>query len=156
MFIHHIATNMLIILSSYYRIGRAGILQFIIHDISDVPVDLSKLANFMKWKITTVVCFFIMLASWLYFRLYIFPVYMVYHGYLNAYYGLQEGVSPLLFLCFREVIASFSIMLVALHIYWFVLLSKMLFVFIYKKEIHDYSEHKKGEVLNDEIQKKNR
>ena len=42
--------------------------------VSDVPVDLSKLANFLKWKVTTVVCFGTMVLTWLYTRLYILPV----------------------------------------------------------------------------------
>eukprot|EP00529_Nitzschia_sp_RCC80_P020562 CAMPEP_0113492620 /NCGR_PEP_ID=MMETSP0014_2-20120614/28174_1 /TAXON_ID=2857 /ORGANISM="Nitzschia sp." /LENGTH=400 /DNA_ID=CAMNT_0000386465 /DNA_START=18 /DNA_END=1216 /DNA_ORIENTATION=+ /assembly_acc=CAM_ASM_000159 len=54
MFIHHVVTNLLIFGSSFIRMTRVGSMVFIVHDLSDVPVDLSKLANFLKWKTTTV------------------------------------------------------------------------------------------------------
>ena len=56
MMVHHIVTNMLIFFSSYYRFTRVGSMIFLIHDLSDVPIDMSKLANFVKWKATTGRC----------------------------------------------------------------------------------------------------
>lgn len=73
MFIHHVVTNLLILGSSHWRFTRIGSMVFLVHDISDVPVDLSKLANFVKWKTTTIVCFVTMVLVWLVMRLIILP-----------------------------------------------------------------------------------
>eukprot|EP00527_Entomoneis_sp_CCMP2396_P007181 CAMPEP_0198144420 /NCGR_PEP_ID=MMETSP1443-20131203/15551_1 /TAXON_ID=186043 /ORGANISM="Entomoneis sp., Strain CCMP2396" /LENGTH=321 /DNA_ID=CAMNT_0043807811 /DNA_START=325 /DNA_END=1287 /DNA_ORIENTATION=- len=49
MMMHHSVTNVLVISSSLFRLTRPGSMIFMVHDISDIPVDLSKLANFLKW-----------------------------------------------------------------------------------------------------------
>jgi len=54
MALHHVITNFLVMMSSYFRLTRGGCYVFLVHDISDIPVDMSKLANFMKWKVATV------------------------------------------------------------------------------------------------------
>eukprot|EP00560_Eucampia_antarctica_P008321 CAMPEP_0197824990 /NCGR_PEP_ID=MMETSP1437-20131217/2147_1 /TAXON_ID=49252 ORGANISM="Eucampia antarctica, Strain CCMP1452" /NCGR_SAMPLE_ID=MMETSP1437 /ASSEMBLY_ACC=CAM_ASM_001096 /LENGTH=359 /DNA_ID=CAMNT_0043424815 /DNA_START=39 /DNA_END=1115 /DNA_ORIENTATION=+ len=77
MFIHHVITNMLILISSTFRFTRIGSMVFLVHDISDVPVDLSKLANFLKWKKTTISFFVTMIIVWLGTRMIIFPSVIV-------------------------------------------------------------------------------
>ena len=67
--IHHVVTNLLVIGSSHFRLTRIGSMVFLVHDISDVPVDLSKLANFLKWKRATTICFASMCLLWALFAI---------------------------------------------------------------------------------------
>uniref|UniRef100_A0A7S1BSX1 TLC domain-containing protein n=1 Tax=Corethron hystrix TaxID=216773 RepID=A0A7S1BSX1_9STRA len=80
MFLHHVVTNALVLSSSYFRITRSGTMVMILHDLSDIPVDLSKLANFLKWKRATAACFAVMLGFWIFFRLYYFPAQIIWSG----------------------------------------------------------------------------
>jgi TLC domain len=120
MFMHHLLTNALVIGSSFSRYNRPGMMVFLLHDISDVPVVLSKLTNFVKWKLTTAICFVSMCVVWLYTRLYLFPVHIWYGSFSTAHYVLEEGrVSPLVYLCYREFFFVSMALLISLHAMWF-------------------------------------
>lgn len=146
MFIHHVATNVLVIGSSAMRLNRVGAIVFLLHDISDVPVDLSKLANFLKWKFTTLICFCTMVVTWFYTRLYLLPVWIFYKSIIQHDKLLvRKGLSPLVYLCYRDIFYAGMVTLIVLHFTWFLMFLKMLLSIVMKWEFHDYSEHKKGE-----------
>jgi protein-S-isoprenylcysteine O-methyltransferase Ste14 len=112
----------------------------------DVPVDLSKLANFLKWKVTTLACFGTMAITWLYTRLYILPVKIYWTTITKSHYLLESGTAPvLLYVCFRHFFYLFLGLLILLHAVWFTMFLHMFHTFIVKRDIHDYSEHKNGE-----------
>ena len=97
MAIHHIITNLLVLGSNYFRFTRIGSMVFLIHDISDVPVDLSKLANFLKWKLGTVIFFVTMLIVWVITRLIILP-FVIYKSILTESWLLvSDGTMEPLF-----------------------------------------------------------
>lgn len=145
MFLHHVVTNVLVVASAYFRLNRIGSMVFLVHDISDVPVDLSKLANFLKWKATTICCFGIMTISWLYTRLYILP-FTIYRAVLfSSHHILADGFPVVYYLCYRHLFYVFIGLLIALHFAWFLMFMRMLKTLIVKRECHDYSEHKHGE-----------
>ena len=147
MMAHHIVTNCLIFLSSYYRFTRIGSMIFLVHDLSDVPIDMSKLANFVKWKITTIICFVTMVLMWIVTRLVIFPFVICGSVVTESYHFLVEKgkLDPALheayFAFFYFLLGS----LVLLHITWFIILLRIGWTLVSKGEAHDYSEHKKGE-----------
>ena len=147
MMAHHIVTNCLIFLSSYYRFTRIGSMIFLVHDLSDVPIDMSKLANFVKWKTATIVCFVTMVLMWIVTRLVIFP-FVICGSVLTESYGflVEKGkMDPALheayFAFFYFLLGS----LVLLHITWFIILLRIGWTLVSKGETHDYSEHKSGE-----------
>lgn len=113
---------------------------------TDVPVDLSKLANFLKWKWVTVFCFATMALTWAYTRLYILPM-IIYRAMITySHYVLEQGLTPVLsYVCYRHLFYFFLGLLIALHAAWFAMFMKMLHTLIFKNECHDYSEHKNGE-----------
>ena len=149
MMIHHVITNLLVIGSSVCRLTRIGSMVFLVHDISDVPVDLSKLANFLKWKITTLVCFFTMMGVWLATRLYTLPV-IIYGAILTqSQYVVQDGLPVLLYVHYRYIFYVLVGLLILLHVAWFGMFLQMLATFVRRNECHDLSEHKKGESLPD-------
>lgn len=149
MFVHHIATNLLIIGSSFSRLTRVGGMVFLVHDLSDVPVDLSKLANFMKWKWITIACFTLNCIVWCITRLTILPFVIFRSAVLESHYLLERGLDPLLWIFFRKIFISLMVVLILLHFTWFLMFMKMWQTFFQKSEVHDYSEHKTGENKGD-------
>jgi TLC domain len=145
MLAHHVATNLLVFGSSALRLGRIGCMIFFIHDVSDVPVDLSKLANFVKWKVTTVTCFAIMTFTWMYTRLYVLPFRILYRAFMNGQKSMALGLSPLYYICYRHLFFAGVFSLIVLHAVWFTMFMKMLRTLLLKNEVHDYSEHRNGE-----------
>mmetsp|Transcript_48748 Transcript_48748/g.54553 ORF Transcript_48748/g.54553 Transcript_48748/m.54553 type:complete len:509 (-) Transcript_48748:53-1579(-) len=152
MFIHHIFTNLLIIGSSYFRFSYIGSMVFMIHDISDIPVDLSKLANFLKWKRTTAACFLIMCITWVITRLIILPFIvwksMIYDTWLVCADGY---IPPIYYNMYQPVFVGLLGFLILLHFFWFTLFIRMGYVLIRKGEAHDFSDHKKGEQYSQQL-----
>jgi len=147
MLAHHLVTNALIFLASYYRFTRVGSMVFLIHDVSDVPIDLSKLANFVKWKATTITCFVIMVCMWIVTRLYIFPAVIIKavvtetHEYLVVKGTVDPAYHDAVYLMFYGGLFA----LLFLHVTWFLILLRIGWTLVSKGETHDYSEHKSGE-----------
>ena len=149
MFIHHVITNLLVIGSSFFRLTRIGSMVFLVHDISDVPVDLSKLANFLKWKVTTATCFFMMVLVWCCTRLGVLP-FTIYRSVLTEGWMVCSSgvVDPIYYVHFRHFFNTLMGLLIFLHLAWFTMFIQMGYVLIRKGEAHDLSEHKKGEKVN--------
>lgn len=146
MLVHHIVTNMLVMGSSFFRFTRVGSMVFMVHDISDVPVDLSKLANFLKWKATTVVCFIALVVMWLLTRLIVLP-FVIYRSVLfETWLVCANGaVRPIYFAMYQPVFVVLIGLLIFLHFVWFTMFIRMGYVLVRKGEAHDFSENKKGE-----------
>jgi len=146
MAIHHIITNILVIGSSHMRLTIIGSMVFMVHDVSDVPVDLSKLANFMKWKTSTTVCFVLMVIVWLVTRLGIFPFYIFRGIVQNVHIVYTEGVIDERFArMYTGLFVGLLVAIITLHLVWFLMFIKMGYYLVNKGEAHDLSEHKKGE-----------
>jgi len=152
MLVHHVVTNVLVIGSSRCRLTRIGSMVFLVHDLSDVPVDLSKLANFLKYKITTIACFTSMVLMWLATRLYVLPVTIYGAVLTKSHYVMQEGLSPVYYVFYRHTFYVLVAFLILLHFAWFLMFLRMAYMIVTKFETHDYSEHKSGE---DYYQKQN-
>ena len=117
-----------------------------VHDISDIPVDMSKLANFLKWKIATAVCFGIMVLFWLIFRLGMLPFSIVRASLFESHLVLETGETPLdCFIVYRSFFIHLLILITALHAAWFGMFIRMGYYLVFKGETHDLSEHKSGE-----------
>lgn len=146
MCIHHIVTNLLVIGSSFFRFTRVGSMVFLVHDISDIPVDLSKLANFLKWKATTAICFASMVVTWMLTRLATLP-FVIYRAVLtDSWLVCQNGfIPPIYHVLYQPIFVVLIGLLILLHFIWFSMFLRMGYVLISKGEAHDLSEHKKGE-----------
>jgi hypothetical protein len=165
MFVHHVITNLLVLGSSFFRLTRVGSMVFLVHDISDVPVDMSKLANFLKWKAMTAACFAAMVIVWCMTRLGALP-FVIYKSILleswmvcvstNPDSNSITGVDALYFVCYRHFFYVATGLLIVLHLAWFTMFLQMGWVLVRKGEAHDLSEHKTGEeqLLIDEKNKK--
>jgi len=146
MMVHHVITNCLVIGSSHCRFTKIGSMVFMMHDISDVPVDMSKLANFMKWKLATTVCFATLLIVWIITRLLIFPFVIIrstfYESHLICIHGLVDVRHHLMYVgLFKLLLCAIA----SLHIWWFFIMGQICVKLVVKGEHHDLSEKKHGE-----------
>ena len=145
MMTHHIITNTMLIGSMILKITRTGSIVLVLHDISDIPIDLAKIFNALKMERCTVFFYVTMCSTWIYLRLYIYPR-VIYNTYvdLEGYSDILGGNRPLFYFLKGTFIVLMSSLLV-LHIVWFGIFIKIGYVLVMKKECHDLSEEKKGE-----------
>jgi len=149
MMVHHVITNCLVIGSSHCRFTKIGSMVFMMHDISDVPVDMSKLANFMKWNIATVVSFVLMVIIWVITRMNILPFVIVKSVWYESHYVYSQGTVDIR--CYKMYFGHFMGLLsgiTLLHYFWFTMFIKIGYELIFKGKIQDLTEHKQGENSN--------
>lgn len=102
MYSHHVATLALISLSWWAESLRIGVLVLLIHDSSDIIVDLLKSCNYLgldsKSGLFLTEGFFAMnLVTWAYTRLYLYPLHLIWSlpaGGLTRFCGEMEGGDP--------------------------------------------------------------
>jgi hypothetical protein len=117
MIIHHGVTITLILLSIIFDFKAFAVVVLAVHDISDVFVIICKITARMKFlDIFLVPSYLSMLASWIYYRFYLF-------GYLFLY----QKLSSVFFTTSHvgRICTIFLSSLLCLHVYWFILMLKL-------------------------------
>jgi len=145
MMVHHAVTVSLISLSSYFRLTRIGSAVILIHDISDIVVDLVKLANFIKWKQTTIFFFVANNVIWFCIRLCFFPSTILRSVFWESELLMWEWCPPEYYYTYNWLVVVFMLVIQFLNFFWFYLFLKIGWVLVTKGERHDLTEHKKGE-----------
>jgi len=144
MMVHHIATNALVFLSSFVRQTKVGSMVFWMHDISDVTVDMAKMANFLKWHYTTASCFFLLCATWIATRLYVLP-FVIWKSIYTESLALiadkeKDSHDYIYFYAYVPLFMILLAILILLHLLWFGMFIKMAQVLLTKGECKDLSE----------------
>ncbi|OQS02492.1 hypothetical protein THRCLA_05134 [Thraustotheca clavata] len=148
MMTHHVVTIALV--SWSYALGYlpVGVLILIVHDASDVPLDLLKMANYMKLEgpkglFITEILFAIVLGIWFYVRIYLYPFKLINSVFWENREAcmLPSEAHDLSILRFPGVPMWFGfntllITLYLLHIWWGFLLVRLL-VNVMTKSIHN-------------------
>eukprot|EP00471_Norrisiella_sphaerica_P006580 CAMPEP_0184490670 /NCGR_PEP_ID=MMETSP0113_2-20130426/18513_1 /TAXON_ID=91329 /ORGANISM="Norrisiella sphaerica, Strain BC52" /LENGTH=454 /DNA_ID=CAMNT_0026874663 /DNA_START=92 /DNA_END=1456 /DNA_ORIENTATION=- len=114
MYTHHVTTIAVVVVSyGMERYTNFGMVVFLLHDISDIPLDIMKILDLLH--LTGASGFYLAEAAyialmpiWMYCRLYLFPVRLILHGILlplryklssqgqlNWCYGLMAPGAPL-------------------------------------------------------------
>ncbi|CAK8677886.1 unnamed protein product [Clavelina lepadiformis] len=150
MLIHHLVSIILIVNSYLFRYVHLGMLVLFLHDLNDVFLQATKLAVYYKSKggtwatvcdVLSSVGFVLFGTSWFVFRLYWFPLKVI---YVSAYVSREmyhEEIPPFYFFTNGLLLTLFI-----LHIYWF----KFILVMAYKvvtgaaKEVSDEREYQNG------------
>jgi len=140
MVLHHIVTVLLIFLSYMSNYSNVGAPIMFLHDWSDIFTASSRmLLDAPGGKIPTVISFFILIASWIYSRLYVFPFEVIrlagikYLPRNNLYILLNIYSHPYA----PYFLVSMLLVLLLLHIYWFYLLMKIVYKLIVEKKQED-------------------
>lgn len=71
--VHHLTCISLLIFSYSINLIRIGSLLIIVHDISDVFLEASKLLKYVHWRRSYCTCFTLNTVVWITTRLVIFP-----------------------------------------------------------------------------------
>lgn len=137
MYVHHVATIMLVGVSWMYGYWRIGLIVVFIHDISDVFVDALKMVNYLKLEgrqgwFASEIAYVLCVLSWLYWRLYEYPFRVIPGAYHDVVIVLGHHPSsvhvpyvlgiPLLSppdTPYLVPMMGLLYLLQALHIYWF-------------------------------------
>lgn len=115
MMVHHVATIFLIGCSYLSNYTAPGALVAFVHDIGDVTGYAIKAVVDMGITPLTVVMYIILLISWAYSRLFVFPD-MIYHGVV-----ILPDVNPSVSMVFLHPMNTMLSMLLLLHVYWYML-----------------------------------
>ena len=159
MYIHHIVTIGLMAGSWMFGYMRIGVLVLIIHDASDVPLDLMKMANYLKLEgpksfFIVEIAFITCLISWAYGRLFIYPTKALFTAAFESIIEAREGITATAYQTMETsdfLDVAFNMpgwlscnillnVLFVLHIFWFYLLVKIAFKLVTGKKAHTAGE----------------
>ncbi|CAF1076082.1 unnamed protein product [Adineta ricciae] len=131
-FIHHILTMTLILVSYAIRYHKVGLIVLFVHDISDVLLELTKLLHYMsvrqggekypQYENAANGSFIIFTLSWFVFRLYLYPLKVLYStGVVFPYRTHDKGCNLYGFFNVQLWI------LLVLNVYWVLFLLQFLY-----------------------------
>lgn len=117
MFTHHVVT-LLLLLTSYHRdVLRAGVVTIAIHEISDPPMELCKLARYVSYTAVTNVLFFCFMTIFIVARIGIFTFWIVLPW---TFFVPQQNFDIVLYSTLPMIYG-----LVVMHVMWSYTLVKM-------------------------------
>ncbi|KAH0460857.1 hypothetical protein IEQ34_008432 [Dendrobium chrysotoxum] len=128
---HHVATVVLIILSYIFRFARVGSVVLAIHDASDIFLEIGKMSKYSGYEQIAGFSFLLFVASWIILRLIYYPFWILrstsYEVVLSLNKEKHKFEGPIYYYVFNTLLFS----LLVLHIFWWVLIYRMLV-----KQIH--------------------
>ncbi|CAF0754186.1 unnamed protein product [Didymodactylos carnosus] len=131
MLLHHVLTMTLIFVSYATRYHKVGLLVLFAHDITDIWLELTKLLHYLSrqngkdcpnWELAATCTFIMFTICWLLFRLYWFPLKVLYStGVVTAYRAYDKGCG--LYAFFNSLLW----ILLGLNIYWLFFICQFLY-----------------------------
>lgn len=146
MTIHHMSTIALVSCSFFVQNNpRLGTLVFWVHDVCDVPVCLTRLAVDLSSTAATAVFYVLLIATWVVFRLAIFPLSIIRAVSWDA---IHEGWVPWPEAYAWIPLTLFLLLLLCMHFQWFFELLGMARVYFATGKALDSTETDKGSRLS--------
>ena len=118
--LHHLMTWSLIFFSYSLTMLPMGSIVMLVHDVTDLIVTLFKLTIDITPLFVQFSIYSSMLASWVYFRLWYFPVHLIYHLYWECY--TEKFSNPRINFSMLNMLFAFIVGLACLHLFWFFLM----------------------------------
>ncbi|KAG6396684.1 hypothetical protein SASPL_142839 [Salvia splendens] len=123
---HHVATFILIVLSYVFRFARAGSVVLALHDASDVFLEVGKMSKYSGAEALASFSFVLFVISWVILRLIYYPFWILWSTSYEVVQTLDKDKhkfeGPIYYYLFNSLLFS----LLVLHIYWWVLMYRML------------------------------
>ncbi|KAL3824020.1 hypothetical protein ACJIZ3_020049 [Penstemon smallii] len=123
---HHVATFILIVLSYIFRFARAGSVILALHDASDVFLEVGKMSKYSGAEALASFSFVLFVLSWVLLRLIYYPFWILWSTSYEVLLTLDKEKhkkdGPIYYYLFNFLLFS----LLVLHIYWWVLMYRML------------------------------
>ncbi|XP_059308689.1 ASC1-like protein [Lycium ferocissimum] len=123
---HHVTAAILIVLSYILRFARVGSVVLALHDASDIFLELGKMSKYCGAEALASYSFILFVLSWIVLRLTYFPFWVLWSTSYEVTYTLdrqKHGVEgPIYYYVFNSLLYC----LLVFHIYWSVLIYRML------------------------------
>ncbi|WJX87639.1 ASC1-like protein [Trifolium repens] len=123
---HHVATVILIVLSYIFRFARVGSVVLAIHDASDVFLEIGKMSKYSGAETTASTAFILFVLSWVILRLIYYPFWILWSTSYEVLLTLDKDKhkveGPIYYYMFNSLLYCLLVM----HIYWWVLIYRML------------------------------
>lgn len=144
MFVHHVVTILLLVLSWACNFHRIGALVLAIHDIADVPMELAKIAKYCKKQRLADLSFAIFTITWIYTRCYMLPTRVI-------YYTTYEALSIIEFFPAYYIFNGLLCLLQILHLAWTWLIMRIVFDALKNDGMRDLrSDSEESEALHND------
>ncbi|XP_010514167.1 PREDICTED: LAG1 longevity assurance homolog 1 [Camelina sativa] len=123
---HHITTVILIVLSYFCRLSRAGSVILALHDASDVFLEIGKMSKYCGAETLASISFVLFALSWVVLRLIYYPFWILWSTSYQIIMTVDKEKhaidGPILYYMFNTLLYF----LLVLHIFWWVLIYRML------------------------------
>ncbi|KAM1520912.1 hypothetical protein COP1_011263 [Malus domestica] len=123
---HHVASVILIVLSYIFRFARVGSVVLALHDANDVFLEVGKMSKYSGAERTASVAFILFVLSWIILRLVYYPFWILwstsYEVLLTLDMDKHSIDGPIYYYVFNTLLYS----LLVIHIFWWVLMYRML------------------------------
>ncbi len=120
-FLHHLMTWSLIFFSYSLNMLPQGSIVMLVHDVTDLSVTIFKLTVDVTHIAIQSLVYFSMLGSWIYFRIWFFPCYIIYKLYEECY---GDNVCKNVNYSMLNMLFAFIVGLACLHVFWLYLMLK--------------------------------
>jgi len=134
MYLHHVMTIALVAGSAFTGNFRVGILVLLVHDFSDIFVDLLKICNYLNLEgprglFLSEISYLVNLVMWSYWRLYEFPTRVIHTAFVSSAAAcLPVYEFPAIFpagLEFWPLANAMLGALLVLHVWWYFLMLRI-------------------------------
>ncbi|KAL3501583.1 hypothetical protein ACH5RR_036032 [Cinchona calisaya] len=123
---HHIATAILIGLSYVCRFARVGSVVLALHDASDIFLEVGKMSKYSGAEALASFSFVIFTLSWIVLRLTYYPFWVLWSTSYEVIQTLDKEKHKFDGPIYYYIFNSLLLCLLVLHIYWWVLIYRML------------------------------
>ncbi|KAK8493524.1 hypothetical protein V6N13_029565 [Hibiscus sabdariffa] len=123
---HHCATFILIVLSYTFRFARVGSVVLALHDASDVFLEIGKMGKYCGAETLASVAFIAFVLLWILLRLIYFPFWVLWSTSYEVVQILDKDKYPVDGPIYYYLFNTLLFCLLVLHIYWWVLIYRML------------------------------
>ncbi|KNA25629.1 hypothetical protein SOVF_004950, partial [Spinacia oleracea] len=123
---HHVVTVILILLSYIARFARAGSMILALHDASDVFLEVGKMSKYSGFEALASFSFILFVISWILLRLTYYPFWILWSTSYEVLLTVDKEKHPLEGPIYYYLFNTLLYCLLVLHIYWWVLMYRML------------------------------
>ncbi|XP_050374015.1 ceramide synthase 1 LOH3-like [Argentina anserina] len=123
---HHVATVILLLLSYIFRFTRVGSVVLALHDASDVFLEVGKMSKYGGAEGIASFSFILFVMSWIILRLIYYPFWILWSTSYEIILTLDKEKHAVEGPIYYYVFNTLLYCLLVLHIFWWVLIYRML------------------------------